>query len=62
MKLGGAFSVVTYLLKFYNIMVFWDISPCGPVKVNRYFGGLFRLQLQALLAARCSLAWFILRP
>jgi hypothetical protein len=32
--------------------IFWDITPCSPLKVNRRFGGTCRLHLQgrALLA------------
>jgi hypothetical protein len=26
--------------------VFWDITPCSPLKVNRHFGGTYRLHLQ----------------
>jgi hypothetical protein len=26
--------------------IFWDITPCSPLKVNRRFGGTFRLHLQ----------------
>jgi cellulose synthase/poly-beta-1,6-N-acetylglucosamine synthase-like glycosyltransferase len=25
---------------------FWDITPCSPLKVNRRFGGTYRLHLQ----------------
>jgi hypothetical protein len=25
---------------------FWDITPCSPLKVNRRFGGIYRLYLQ----------------
>jgi hypothetical protein len=28
--------------------IFWDITPCGPFKVNRSFGGTCRLHLQGL--------------
>jgi hypothetical protein len=31
--------------------VFWDITPCSRLKVNRRFGGACRLHLQSLLAA-----------
>jgi hypothetical protein len=27
--------------------VFWDISPCNPLKVNRRFGGTYRLHLES---------------
>jgi hypothetical protein len=26
--------------------IFWDISPCSPLKVNRRFGETYRLNLQ----------------
>jgi hypothetical protein len=26
--------------------IFWDITPCSPLKVYRCFGGTYRLQLQ----------------
>jgi hypothetical protein len=26
--------------------VFWDITPCSPLKVDRYFGGISRLHVQ----------------
>jgi hypothetical protein len=26
--------------------VFWDITPCSPLKVNRHFGGKYRLHIQ----------------
>jgi hypothetical protein len=29
-----------------NITVFWDVTPCSPLSVNRRFGGTYRLHLQ----------------
>jgi hypothetical protein len=29
--------------------IFWDITPCSPLKVNRRFGGTCRLHLQGCL-------------
>jgi hypothetical protein len=26
--------------------IFWDITPCSPLKFNRHFGGTCRLHLQ----------------
>jgi hypothetical protein len=26
--------------------IFWDITPCSPLSVNRRFGGTYRLYLQ----------------
>jgi hypothetical protein len=31
---------------FIKITIFWDITPCSPLNVNRRFGGTYRLQLQ----------------
>jgi hypothetical protein len=33
---------------FARSYIFWDISPCSPLKVNRLFGGKCRLHLQCL--------------
>jgi hypothetical protein len=30
--------------------VFWDIGPCSPLKVNRRFGGTYRLHLQGRIS------------
>jgi hypothetical protein len=42
----------------------WDITPCSPLKVNRRFGGTYRLHLQGRchLISRWFLARLILRP
>jgi hypothetical protein len=59
-------SVVTSKLKFYNISVrfavftavvmkstiFWDITPCSPLSVNRRFGGAYRLLLSRWFLAQ----------
>jgi hypothetical protein len=29
-----------------RLPIFWDITPCRPLSVNRRFGGTYRLQLQ----------------
>jgi hypothetical protein len=29
-----------------KIYIFWDITPCSPLKVNRRFAGICRLHLQ----------------
>jgi hypothetical protein len=45
--------------------IFWDITPCSPLKVNRRFGRIYRLQLQSFschLLPRWFLARLILRP
>jgi hypothetical protein len=28
------------------VIMFWDITPCSPLKFNRRFGGTYRLHLQ----------------
>jgi hypothetical protein len=43
----AGFEVLTELVM--NSFIFWDITPCGPLKVNRRFGGI------ALLAICCKL-------
>jgi hypothetical protein len=32
--------------------IFWDITPCSPLKVNRRFGGTYRHHLQDLIISR----------
>jgi hypothetical protein len=32
--------------------IFWDITPCSPLKVNRHFGGTYRLLLQGRRISR----------
>jgi hypothetical protein len=32
--------------------IFWDITPCSPLKVNRSFGGTYRLHLQGRRISR----------
>jgi hypothetical protein len=27
-------------------VIFWDMTPCSPLSVNRLFGGTYRLYLQ----------------
>jgi hypothetical protein len=27
-------------------IIFWDMTPCSPLSVNRRFGGTYRLHLQ----------------
>jgi hypothetical protein len=48
-----------------KISIFWDVTPCSPLKVNRHFGGTCRLHLQqtsCYLLSRWFLARLILRP
>jgi hypothetical protein len=37
------FEVLTAVVM--NI-IFWNITPCSPLKVNRRFGGIYRLNLR----------------
>jgi hypothetical protein len=41
----AGFEVLTAVVM--KISIFWDITLCGPLKINRRFGGICRLQLQA---------------
>jgi hypothetical protein len=34
--------------------IFWDIMPCCPLKVNRLFGGTYRLHLQGRQISRAG--------
>jgi hypothetical protein len=38
------FEVLTAVVM--KISIFWDITPCSPLKVNRRFGETYRLHLQ----------------
>jgi hypothetical protein len=37
--------------------IFWDITPCSPLKVNRCFGGTYRLHLQDRRIRRARNQW-----
>jgi hypothetical protein len=39
-------TVTAYFENPLKRTVFWDIMPCIPLKVNRPFGGIYRLHLQ----------------
>jgi hypothetical protein len=41
---GQGFEVLTAVVM--KSTIFWDITPCSPVKVNRRFGRIYRLHLQ----------------
>jgi hypothetical protein len=43
MELVG-FAVLTAVVM--KSTIFWDITPCGPLKGIRRFGGTYRLHLQ----------------
>jgi hypothetical protein len=32
--------------------IFWDMTPCSPLKINRRFGGAYRLHLQVRRISR----------
>jgi hypothetical protein len=34
------------------VVIFWDITPCSPLKVNRRFGGTCRLHLQGRIISQ----------
>jgi hypothetical protein len=38
------FEVLTALV--IKSSIFWGLTPCSPLEVNRYFGGTFSLHLQ----------------
>jgi hypothetical protein len=42
--LGAGFEVLTAVVR--KSTVFWHITPCSPLKVNRRLGGIYRLHLQ----------------
>jgi hypothetical protein len=50
---SSGFEVLTAVVMKYTI--FWDITPCSPLKVNRRFGGIY-----SLLLATCFYAGFLL--
>jgi hypothetical protein len=33
-------------------IIFWDITPCSPLKVGRRFGGTYRLHLRGRRVSR----------
>jgi hypothetical protein len=43
-KVFVGFEVLTAVVM--KSSVFWDITPCSPLKVNRCFGGTYRIHLQ----------------
>jgi hypothetical protein len=44
-------KIFEHTLKLKNT-IFWDITPCSPLKVNRRFGGTYRLNLQGRKISR----------
>jgi hypothetical protein len=37
--------------------IFWDITPCSPLKADRLFGGIYRLHLQQAFTLVSYLAY-----
>jgi hypothetical protein len=58
--IGIGFVVLT-TLPMKNV-IFWDIMPCYPGKVNRLFGGTYRLQARNQHETDSELAWLTFRP
>jgi hypothetical protein len=50
------FEVLTAVIM--RSSIFWDITPCSPLSVNRRFGGTYRLHLQGRRISRALLAIF----
>jgi hypothetical protein len=44
---------------FSKSSVFWDVTPCGLLKVNQRFGGTCRLHLQSRRISTCFHAGFL---
>jgi hypothetical protein len=43
--MGGGVEILT--MAIIKSSVFWDVTQCGPLKVNERFKGTCRLRLQA---------------
>jgi hypothetical protein len=39
--------------------VFWDMTPCSPLKINRHFGGTYHLHLQGSSACHLLSPWLL---
>jgi hypothetical protein len=48
----AGFEVLTAVVT--KSTIFWDITPCSPLKVNRRFGGTYRLHLQGGRKSRAT--------
>jgi hypothetical protein len=59
------FIIIFTMRKFINVVefdvlaamvmkstIFWNIKPCSPLKLNRRFGGIYRLRLQGRRISR----------
>jgi hypothetical protein len=42
----SADSFVNWTKKEFKSIIFWDMTPCSPLNVNRRFGGTYRLHIQ----------------
>jgi hypothetical protein len=43
--------------------IFWDITPCSPLKIKRRFGGTYRLHLQGRkISTDLLVIYFLARP
>jgi hypothetical protein len=52
---GSSYStqnVLFYKLITLQNIIFWDITPCSPLKLNRRFGGIYRPHLQGRRISR----------
>jgi hypothetical protein len=49
------FEVLTAVIM--KSTIFWDIMPCSPLKVNRWFGREYRLHLQGQRISRAINQW-----
>jgi hypothetical protein len=47
------FEVLTAVVM--KSIIFWDIAPCGPLSVNRRFGGTYYLHLEGLKTSAFTL-------
>jgi hypothetical protein len=45
-------KTVTRHKTFLKSTIFWDITPCSPLKINRHFGGTYRLHLHGRSISR----------
>jgi hypothetical protein len=48
----GKFRCINTNLSLMQNSVFWDKTSCSPLKVNRRFGGTYRLHLQSRIISR----------
>jgi hypothetical protein len=59
LTISEGFEVLTAVIM--QSSVFWDITPCNPLKVNRCFGGISRLKAGGNKSSGCHLLsrWFL---